>query len=88
MNQNTTVVFTAIAAGAFITVNHFKTVREERAKRAQIELNLQRDLAAIRRASEIVQEKVARGDYPISNGGIEMIYNDITFFILADHFQD
>lgn len=67
MNKTTfaqTVVFAAGVAvvGASIA-NSIKTHRTERARREQIEADLQLDLAAIKNAGEVVRERMANGGF-------------------------
>ena len=64
MNYNQCVVAgIALGLSAVATKNYLDVRRRERAKREQIKIDLEKDLAAIRTASSIIREKIQHGDY-------------------------
>ena len=84
MIDNKTLI-AAAAAATVITVpavkSYFSTRRIERAKRAQIDLNLQKDLASIRVASAQLQKNIETGEYRDKVGfGITELMNDFEFY--------
>ena len=68
MNKKTALSIAALYIAPVAAVLHYLYVRRvERAKRAQIELNLENDLAAIRYAHAMVEEEIKNGEHPVPN---------------------
>lgn len=82
--NNKTLISTAAAAAMIVvpvTIDYLRVRRVERAKRVQIELNLQKDLLAIRIASAKLQENIERGEYRDKVGfGITELMSDFEFY--------
>lgn len=85
----------AFAAASVVYVgvafkNYRKVVRTERQKRVEIRLETEKELYAIRRSSQIIQQKIANGDYDpqIGNGRIvEQLAVDQKFYTMAERFN-
>lgn len=88
MNNKTLVAAAAVAVAVSVPAikNALHTRRVERAKREQIELNLQKDLAALRLASDKVHENIQNGVYRNCVGfGITELMNDFEFYRMTSH---
>lgn len=68
MNKKTALSIAALYIAPVAAVIHYLYVRRvERAKRAEIDLNFQNDLAAIRYAHAMVEEEIKNGEHPVPN---------------------
>ena len=78
MNKNEKIVGGMIATiVGVVGMNYIQVMRTERAKRKQIQLNLEADLKAIHIASGRVHERIENGSY--DGKGIQAILNDFEF---------
>lgn len=83
MNKQTFAQTVAIVAGATvagISVAHsIKTHRVERARREQIESDLQLDLAAIKRAGQVVSDRIHNGNSRTLPSVMDDFHNEVAF---------
>lgn len=88
MNKTTfaqTVAFFAGAAivGASVTQS-IKTHRTERARREKIEADLQLDLTAIKRAGEVIREKMVADDFFVPlHERMDQFNNEVSFQMIV-----
>lgn len=83
-------ITTAIAGAAVVgvaIVKHSKIVKTERQKRKEIQLNLEKDLEAVRLSSEMVKRKIEKGDYD-RTFNIAAILSDMRFYQMTARFED
>jgi hypothetical protein len=81
MNNNSkAVVFGAVAVAIVVaaTIDVVKVTKTERAKRREIKENLNRDLTAIRLASDRIKTRIDRGDY---DGHLYDVAEDLNYEI-------
>lgn len=89
--MNLVKIITATAGAVVVgktVVDLRKITLAERKKREQIRLNSEKELAAIRRASEIVTSKIYAGHYDQSPNVIEAMFVDSQFYRIAARFED
>lgn len=76
MNINPKTAVTAVAGVAAVGVsaaNYIRVRREEQAKRAQIEINKNLDMEAIRQASLVMRERMSNAEYYHSHTVVDML---------------
>lgn len=95
MNLNTIIrtagAVVAVASVGVAALDYRKVVRTERAKREQISLETEKQIAAIRRAGALVEQKILAGEYDqnIKNGTIiGTIMNDQRFYTMMNRIED
>lgn len=92
MNPQKLIASAIIAVGAAAAVvgakEYFDITKTEKAKREQIRIETDKQIAAIRRASEIVKTKIQNGDYDrnILNV-IPQLRMDQDFYTMAERFD-
>lgn len=79
-NQEKKLLMTTVAITGVVILsirNSLKTIREEEAKRAEIDENLIKSINAIQRAESIVIERIQNGEY--NDKGWPAVMNDMKF---------
>ena len=94
MNTNEFKLVAAVALGTatvgIAAISHIKTTREERAKRRDIQKNLDLDLKAIRLAGEQIAMRLKRGDFDnaLVLGCMNAYNEELEFQKIAVRIQD
>ena len=81
----------AVASVGVAALDYRKVVRTERAKREQIAIETEKQIAAIKRAGAIVEQNIWRGDYDhaIHDGTIiSAILTDQKFYTMMNRLED
>lgn len=85
-------IVTAVAAAVVVgaaTVDAIKVSRLERQKREQIRIETDKQIAAIRRAADIVEGKIHSGEYDRDIfSAIPAILNDHKFYTMTERFNE
>ena len=87
MTRNQKIVITALYAAAAVSgIKYLQVRREERAKRAEIDANLARDLAAFDAAAARMMERIANGEF--TGTPTYKLVDEFEFETIAAHFND
>lgn len=85
-------IATAAAAAVLVglaAIDAVKVTKQERAKREQIRLEAEKEIAAIKHAAAVVDLKIKAGEYSHDlNKGIPAILNDLKFYRMTDRFNE
>lgn len=83
----TTILLTATTASVIAVGVLFKIgldeIKKETKKREEIQAWKQAEIDSIRRANEIVTEKIMRGDYDSADRNLGHVFSDMEFYRIA-----